>query len=90
MCGWYIYCYSSTLRYGPPHDYKWKEYGARKENGNYLHIEDSVGVVMDTAKGELSFVVNGVNLDVVYEGVPLTSLSSLVLHLQITAILWEL
>ena len=90
MCGWYIYCYSSTLRYGPPHDYKWKEYGARKENGNYLHIEDSVGVVMDTEKGELSFVLNGMNLDVVYEGVPLTSLSSFVLHLQITVILWEL
>ena len=71
MCGWYIYCYSSTLRYGPPHDYKWKEYGARKENGNYLHIEDSVGVVMDTAKGELSFVVKGVNVGVAYEGIPL-------------------
>ena len=90
MCGWYIYCYSSTLRYGPPHDYKWKEFVPWKENGNYLHIEDSVGVVMDTAKGELSFVVNGMNLDVVYEGVPLTSLLSLVLFLQITVILWKL
>ena len=26
---------------------------------------------MDTAKGELSFVVNGVNLGVAYEGIPL-------------------
>ena len=26
---------------------------------------------MDTTKGELSFVVNGVNLDVAYEGIPL-------------------
>ena len=90
MCGWYIYCYSSTLRYGPPHDYKWKEFVPWKGNGNYLHIEDSVGVVMDSAKGELSFVVNGMNLGVVYEGVPLTSLLSLVLFLQITVILWEL
>ena len=32
---------------------------------------DSVGVVMDTAKGELSFVVNSVNLGVAYEGIPL-------------------
>ncbi len=32
---------------------------------------DSVGVVMDTAKGELSFVLNGVNLGVAYEGIPL-------------------
>ena len=28
-------------------------------------------VVMDTAKGELSFIVNGVNLGVAYEGIPL-------------------
>ena len=26
---------------------------------------------MDTAKGELSFVLNGVNLGVAYEGIPL-------------------
>ena len=30
-----------------------------------------MGVVMDTAKGELSFVVNGANLGVAYEGIPL-------------------
>ena len=71
MCGWYIYCYSSTLRYGPPHDYKWKEYGAWKGNGEYVHTGDSVGVVVDMAKGELSFVVKGVNVGVAYEGIPL-------------------
>ena len=71
MCGWYIYCYSSTLRYGPPHDYKWKEFVPWKGNEEYVHTGDSVGVVMDTAKGELSFVLNGMNLDVVYEGIPL-------------------
>ena len=36
-----------------------------------MHTGDSVGVVMDTAKGELSFVLNGVNLGVAYEGIPL-------------------
>ena len=36
-----------------------------------MHTGDSVGVVMDTAKGEFSFVVNGVNLGVAYEGIPL-------------------
>ena len=36
-----------------------------------MHTGDSVGVVMDTAKGELSFVVNGVSLGVAYEGIPL-------------------
>ena len=37
----------------------------------YVHTGDSVGVVMDTTKGELSFVVNGVNLGVAYDGIPL-------------------
>ena len=30
-----------------------------------------MGVVMDTAKGELSFVVDGVNLGVAFDGIPL-------------------
>ena len=42
------------------------------------------------AKGELSFVVKGVNVGVAYEGVPLTSLLSLVLFFCVTVILWEL
>ena len=70
-CGWYFYCYCSSLWSGPPHNYKGKEYGPRKGNGQYVHTGDSVGVVMDTAKGELSFVVNGVNLGVAYEGISL-------------------
>ena len=57
---------------GPPHNYEGKEYGPRKEKwGEYVHNGDSVGVVMDTTKGELSFVVNGVNLGVALEGIPL-------------------
>ena len=70
-CGWYFNCYSSTLRSGPPHNYKNKVYGPRKKRGEYVHTGDSVGVVMDTAKGELSFVLNGVNLGVAFEGIPL-------------------
>ena len=30
-----------------------------------------MGVVIDTTKGELSFVVSGVNLGVAYAGIPL-------------------
>ena len=70
-CGWYFDCYYSTLRSGPPQNYKWKRYGPRKEEGQYVHTGDIIGVVMDTAKGELSFVLNGVNLGVAYEGIPL-------------------
>ena len=29
-CGWYFKCYDSTLRSGPPHNYKCKEYVPRK------------------------------------------------------------
>ena len=66
-CGWYFHCGNSALWSGPPHNYRGKEYG----KGQYVHTGDSVGVVMDTAKGELSFVLNGVNLGVAYEGIPL-------------------
>ena len=72
-CGWYFYCYGSTLRSGPPHSYEYpgKEYGPRKEDGEYVHTGDSVGVVMDTTKGELSFALDGVSLGVAYDGIPL-------------------
>ena len=70
-CGWYFDCYYSTLWSGPPHNYSGKEYGPRKGGGQYVHTGDIVGVVMDTAKGELSFTLNGVNLGVAYEGIPL-------------------
>ena len=70
-CGWYFDCHDSTLWSGPPH-YDWgKEHGPRKKKGQYIHTGDSVGVVMDTAKGELSFVLNEVNLGVAYKGIPL-------------------
>ena len=72
-CGWYFDCHESLLYSGPPHKYRCKPYGPRKGKGygEYVHTGDSVGVVMDTAKGELSFVVNGVNLGVAFEGIPL-------------------
>ena len=70
-CGWYFYCCDSTLLSGPPHNHRWREYGPRKRNGQYIQVGGSVGVVMDTAKGELSFALNGVNLGVAYEEIPL-------------------
>ena len=70
-CGWYFNCYCSSLCSGPPHNYRGKEYGPRKGKGEYIHTGDSVGVVMNTTKGELSFVVNGVNLGVAFDGIPL-------------------
>ena len=69
--GWYFYCYDSTLCSGPPHNYSHKKYGPRKENGQYVKAGDSVGVIMDTEKGNMSFVMNEVNHGVAYEGIPL-------------------
>ena len=42
-----------------------------KRKEQYTHTGDSAGVVMDTTKGELSFVVDGVNLGVTYERIPM-------------------
>ena len=70
-CGWYFGCYISTLHSGPPHKYDGKKYGPRKGDGKYIHTGDSVDVAIDTSKGELSFVVDGVNLGVAFDGIPL-------------------
>lgn len=71
-CGWYLGCHNSTLSSGPPHNYRDREYGPRKEaGGNYVHTGDLVGVVMDMRSGELSFILDGKYLDVGYEGIPI-------------------
>ena len=72
-CGWYFDCYASKVCSGPPHNCIWpgKEYGPMKEQGQYVHTGDSVGVVMDTEKGELAFALNGEIFGVAFEGIPL-------------------
>lgn len=71
-CEWWgICCYDSTLWSGPPHNYSRKTYGPKKKRGQYVHDGDSVGVVMDTTKGDLSFVLDGVNYGIAYEGISL-------------------
>ena len=70
-CGWYFACYDSLLYSGPPHNYKGKIYGPRKGDGQYLRTGEIIGVRMDTRKGELSFALNGENLGVAYEKIPL-------------------
>lgn len=72
VCGWYLDCGRSALVSGPPHRYRNKEYGPRKKgSGEYVRLGDTVGVVMDTARGELSYALEGVNLGVAYSGIPL-------------------
>ena len=43
----------------------------KEGDGEYVHTGDSVGVVMNTAKGELSFVLNSMNFGCVFDGIPL-------------------
>ena len=69
-CGWYLDCYRSRVRFGPSRKYEGETYGPRKVDGEYVHTGDSVGVVMDTTQGELSFALNGVYLGVAFEGIP--------------------
>lgn len=71
-CGWYFYCFTSTLWSGPPQNARGKEYGPkRKDRGQYVHTGSTVGVLMDTTKGELSFALDGKFLGLAFEGIPL-------------------
>ena len=70
--GWYFDCFTSTLYSGPPQKARGKEYGPkRKEKGEYVRPKDSVRVLMDMTKGELSFGLNQKLFGVAFEGIPL-------------------
>lgn len=71
--GWYLYCYTLKLFSGPPHNCKDEIYVPRKrvDWGKYVHNGDRVGVVVDTGKGSISFKLNGEDLGIAYEGIPL-------------------
>ena len=65
-------CYDSVVHRGLPnrHYGRGREYGVRRTRGRYVRTGDSVGVVVDTARGEISFALNGVCLGVAFEGIP--------------------
>lgn len=69
--GWYFYCFTSSLWSGPPHKYRSSPYGPRREDGKYVRTGDTIGVVVDMEKGNLSFSLNGADLGVAFEGIPL-------------------
>ena len=72
-CGHYINLCAFLKYSGPPHNYRGytgEEYGPRRESGEYVSDGDTVGVVMDMERGELSFVLNGENLGVAFSGIP--------------------
>ena len=61
-----------------------------KEDGECVHTEDSVGVVMNTTKGDLSYILNGVNLGVAFCGIPLDKPLVPCVLLEMREILWNL
>ena len=71
-CGWYFGCYRAALFSGPPHSYSAKPFAKEeKGEGKYVHRGSIVGVTMDTVKGELSFSLDGKDLGVAFEKIPL-------------------
>ena len=82
MCTASSSLFDLTLCTGFPHNEE--AYISGENDGECVHTEDGVGVVMDTAKGELSFVVNGVNLGVAFDGIPLDKplVPCVILHYQ--------
>ena len=70
-CGWYLCCWNSSLCSGPPHAYNNKEYGPRNLYGEYVQNGTMVCAAIDTAKGTLSFVLNGNAMGTAYEHIPL-------------------
>lgn len=58
------------ISFWPPHSLLFKLYGLEREYGKYTHNGSVVGVIMDTLRGELSFVLNGVGYETAFDGIP--------------------
>lgn len=70
-CGWYISCCDLRLYSGPPHCYCSKAYASAEKDGRGVGTGEAVGVVVDTAMGDISFTLDDVNLGVAYKGISL-------------------
>ena len=63
-CGWYYYCYNSTLYSGPPFNYSAKSSGLSKVN-------DEIVVVMNMKKRTLKFIINNEDKGDSYTNIPI-------------------
>ena len=72
-CGWYLDCYNCTLTSGPPHNYGYpgKAYGPEGLSRKPVRTNSVVRVVVDTANGELAFILDDVNYGTAFSGIPL-------------------
>ena len=63
-CGWYYYCWNSTLNSGPPFNYSGKSSGLSKVN-------DEIVVVMNMKKRSLKFIINNEDKGDSYTNIPI-------------------
>ena len=63
-CGWYLYCYDSTLYSGPPYNYSSKNSGLSKVN-------DEIIMVMNMKKRTLKFIINNEDKGDSYTNIPI-------------------
>ena len=63
-CGWYFYCYNSTLNSGPPFNYSDK-------GTNLSKVNDEIIVVMNVKKRTLKFIINNEDKGESYTDIPM-------------------
>ena len=62
-CGWYMYCYNSSLYSGPPYKYSNKSVGLSG-------VKDEVIIVMNMSKRTLKFIINNEDKGEAYTDIP--------------------
>ena len=62
-CGWYLYCYDSSLYSGPPHNFCGKASKLSK-------VKDEIEVVMNMKKRTLKFIINNEDKGESYTDIP--------------------
>ena len=66
-CGWYLYCYNSTLYSGPPFNY-------RGLKTNLSVVNDEIVIVMNIKKRTLKFIINNEDKGDSYTNIPVDKL----------------
>lgn len=64
-CGWYFYCYNSTLRSGPPFNFNGKSYS----NTGLLKNGDIIDIELNMEKQTIKYFINGNDYDIAYDGI---------------------
>ena len=63
-CGWYYYCYNSTLYSGPPYNYS-------NNNSGLSKVNDEIIIVMNMKKRTLKFIINNDDKGDSYTNIPI-------------------